>query len=167
VRISPQCKGEFQDWVVLWPDCHIDLIEAPPPAPKTPPIYWITEVHLPPNEPTTRIGVLGFLAVAIGALVLIAGVSFGLYQLGKTEGHSKGLELASMIMNRFPPELGPVFYWAENEDKPGSALEDQGYTTWDGKGGTAIKVPMVQTARKVFGTNDPARAQEHVPFTIW
>ena len=60
MRICPQCKGEFQDWVVSCLDCHINLIDDPTPDSKEPPIYWITEVHLRASEPTVGIGVLGF-----------------------------------------------------------------------------------------------------------
>lgn len=168
VRICPQCKGEFQDWVASCPDCHIDLIEAPPPASKAPPIYWITEVDLRSNRPSVRIGVLGFVAVIVIALLLIAGVSFGLYQVGKANGHSKGLADASILSNHFPLAQGPIYYWVENEDKPVPAgvLENQEYMTLDTKRGTAVTVPLAQIQQKVFNTNDLARAQVHVPFTI-
>ena len=155
----PNCRDEFQDWVKMCPDCHVNLVDNLPPSSKPPAIKRVSnrihEVHQFIKRFTFKIDRRGLIisVALILALTLMAGVAF--FLLGVNDGLARGKDKTKGIIEAFihicKPELGTI--WWEIYQKQDIAT---------GMVGTHEQLGQ---SRKYI-TNDLARAQENSPFQI-
>lgn len=157
----PKCKSEFQNWVTACPDCHQALVDTQPPPPEGTlsdiyPVIWVRAINRFCHTFNVRLDKRGLISVMVVILAVIVTSGSVFYFLGEKDGVVSGQAEARTLLQGLRSE---------------SLFQDfsinwfEWYQKQNAQAGIAGKTMQVKINRH-YETNDLARAQEQVPFSI-